>query len=117
MKVHVTRHLRSPGAKAAVYLAMAALLIVGAPATKASDFGQGRGATMDEPVRDWGSAPGPTMDPFGSNNRFGELGSPGLERQSRFQGPGRHRVSGFGQAPSGTPGRFVHGPGSGGRGR
>lgn len=117
MKVKTACGTRAQTTRRALTLGAAALLVIGSLAAQAWDPGQGRGSGIDQSVPDWGYGPGSGRQSMGSFNRFGEISSPGLERQSRFQGPGRHRVSGFGQAPSSTPGRFVHRPGSGGRGR
>lgn len=117
MKVYSTSGLAVPRVKRAFLLGAAALLAIGSMTAAAWDLGQGRGGPMDEPGRDWGYAPGPGSQSSGSFERFGDVGSPGLQRQSRFQGPGQHRVSGFSKAPSVGAGRYVHGPGAGGRGR
>ncbi len=117
MKVYSTSRLRVRSAKRVLTLGAAALLAIGTMAAEALDFGQGKGDPFGNVARGWSDAPGTGPGPVDRPNRFGELGSPGLERQSRFYGPGQHRVSGFSKAPSGGPGHSVHGPGAGRRGR
>lgn len=117
MKVQTACGMHAQATRRAFGLGAAALLVIGSLAARAWDPGQGRGGGIDQSVQEWGYGPGSGRQSTGSFDRFGEIGSPALQRQSQFQGPGRHRVSGFSKAPSTTPGRFVHGPGSGGRGR
>ncbi len=107
--VHMTGRALSLGA--------AAFLAIGSMAVAADEFGQRRGSTFDEVGREWAYGPGEGTGLGSISNRYGELGTPRMERQSRFYGPGQHRVSGFGKAQSIAPGRYVHGPGGGGRGR
>lgn len=113
MTIQTRGGLHAPTTRHAFALGAAALLAMGSLAAQTWDSGQGRGVGIDEPVQQWGSGRQST-GPF---DRFGEVGSPELRRQSQFQGPGRHRVSGFRKAPSSGPGRFLQGPGAGGRGR
>jgi hypothetical protein len=117
MKVQTRGGLHAPTTRRAFALGAAALLAIGSLAAQAWDSGQGRGVGIDEPVQQWSYGPGFSRQTTGSSDRFGDVGSPTLQRQSQFQGPGRHRVSGFSKAPSTTAGRYLQGPGSGGRGR
>lgn len=117
MKVQSRASLHAPTTRRAFALGAAALLAIGSLAAQAWDSGQGRGFGIDEPVQQWGYGPGFNRQSTGSFDRSGEVGSPTLQRQSQFQGPGRHRVSGFSKAPATTPGRYLQGPGAGGRGR
>lgn len=117
MKVQSRGGLNAPTARRALALGAAAVLAIGSLAAQAWDSEHGRGVRIGEPVQQWGFGPGSGRASTSPFDRFGEVGSPTLQRQSQFQGPGRHRVSGFSKAPSTTSGRNLQGPGAGGRGR
>jgi hypothetical protein len=108
-RVHATRRAISIGA--------AALLALGSLAADAWDLGPGRGGPFDQPATQGPHGPWNDAGSSGSNSRFGAFGTPRLERQSRFYEPGEHRVSGFDQAPTASPGRSIHTPGGRVRGR
>lgn len=117
MKVRNTSGMHAQCTRRAFALGAAALLVIGSMAAQAWDPGQGRGGGNDQSLQEWSYGPGTGRQSASSFERFGDVGSPGLQRQSQFQGPGRHRVSGFSKAPSSGPGRYLQGPGAGGRGR
>jgi hypothetical protein len=115
MKAHSTGGTRVHWARRAITTGTAIVLTMGAIAAGAREFGPGRGGPFDQIDRSWTYGLGNGAGE-GSAERFGELGTSSLARQSRFYEPGQHRASGLGQAPSVSPGHYVHGPGAGGRG-
>jgi hypothetical protein len=117
MKVQTTGGIHAQTTRRGLTLGAAALLVIGSMAVQAWESGQGRGGWIDQSVQEWSYGPGTSRQSGSPFERFGDVGSQGLQRQSQFQGPGRHRVSGFSNAPATTPGRSFQGPGAGGRGR
>ena len=117
MKAHSKGGTRVQATRRAISIGAAALLVSGTLAADAWDLGPARGGPFDLPPVEWSRGLGNDGGSEGSASRFGALGTPSLERQSRFYGPGQHRVSGFDRAPTGSAGRSIHTPGGGGRGR
>lgn len=117
MKAHGKGGTRVRTTRRAISISAAALLVSGPLAADAWGLGPGRGGPFDLSPVEWGRGAANGGGSEGSTSRFGALGTPGLERQSRFYGPGQHRVSGFDQAPTGSPGRSIAAPGGGGGGR
>lgn len=116
MKAHSTAGTRVHWTRRAITSTAAIVLTMGAIAAGAWEFGPGRGGPFDRLDRSWSYRLG-NGAVSGSANRYGEPDALGLERQTRFYEPGQHRVSELGQAPSVTPGRYVHGSGASARGR
>ena len=117
MKAHSKGGTRVQATRRAISIGAAALLAFGSVGVDALELGPGRGGPFDLSPDQWTQGPGTDAGSGGSTSRFGVLGTPGLERQSRFYGPGQHQVSGFDRAPTSSPGRYVHTPRGGSRGR
>jgi hypothetical protein len=114
-------------------LVMTALLAIGSTAVQALDFdsnpGGSKGGSLASPdghgfldVRHyspariggrgtkWANPTGAKRGSGASTYRLGGIGDQGLAQQSRFYGPGRHRVSGFDSAPGNCPKRNLNAP-------